>query len=189
MDNDVKIYKSKANAAAQPELGSILQAVNAQRSSGNIEKARKLGKRLATITPSPGGDKLSIDFAQVLKPKFFAPAVLYQIKVLMIFAAEASLQLHLPGNLLATTATNAIYDYLRKHETDFYRNISDGAAFTFYYLAIKKGGDIDRGIGETFAMLCSAEDNESFIEAGMTVFGMSMDKILEEINAVEFAAM
>lgn len=186
MENDVKIYNSGEKRTAQPDVGAILEAVGQQRANGNIDKARKLGKRLATLTPTFDSDSLSLNLADILKPRFLAPDILYQIKVLLVFTAEAALQMSLPSDLLATTAINAVYDNLRKTSPDFYRNISDGAAFTFYYLAVKRGGDIEKSIGETFAMLCSAGDNEGFIDAGRAVFRHASSVIGNEIEATGF---
>lgn len=186
MNDDVKIYKPSTNAADQHDLGDILESVGKQRANGNVEKARELGKKLAEITPTGENSQIRIDLKSALKPKFFAPTVLYQIMVVMIFAAEVALQLQLSSELLATTASNALHDSLRNNRGDFYRNISDGAAFSFYYLAVKKGGDIERNIGEAFAMLCSVDDNESFIEAGQTVYRLTMEAISAEIEAIGF---
>ena len=185
MDNDVKIYKPKSELTAQPELASILQTVNTQRANGNMEKARQLGRLFATLTPSAESDKLSIDFSERIGREFLTRENLIQIKVLMVFSAEAAMQIYLP-ELLANTASNALYDYLRKHDNEFYKIISDSTAFTFYYLAIKKGGDLARYVGEAFAMLCGAEKNEAFIQAGKTAYEVSMQQILNEIEDARF---
>lgn len=189
-EQDVKIYRgvNECDSDLQNELVDALEIINKQRSNGNIEKACCLGKRLATISVADSEGCLSLHLDEHLRQRFFAPTILYQIRVLLIFTVEASLQINLPSDLLITTATNAVHDYLRKNASDFYRNISDGAAFSFYYLTIKKGVKIEDGIGNAFAMLCGAEDNQAFVEAGKTVFGLAIKAINEEIKNVEFEA-
>ena len=82
-----------------------------------------------------------------------------------------------------------MHDSLRKESPAFYKNISDGAAFTFYYLALKKGGSLESDIGEAFAMLCSVrKDNESFVEAGRIIWKESAAVIENEIKNAQLSA-
>lgn len=186
-ENDVKIYKSKAEQiGANVNLSSDLNAINLHRSNGNLDKAKMLGKRLATITPSLDGDGIIVNFKDVLPRKYLSQDILYQIKVLLVFAAEAFLQLDVPVEILSTTAINALHDSLRKDSPGFHKNISDGTAFTFYYLAMKKGGDISENIGEAFAMLCNVKNKDGYIEAGKTVWNIADDVIKKEIESVNF---
>lgn len=185
MEHDVKIYKPESGSPAKSDLADILQTVNFQRTNGNMEKARQLGKRFATLTPDTESDKLAVDFSGRIGRELLTKENLIQIKILMVFSAEAALRMYLP-ELLANTASNALYDHMRKHDSEFYKIISDSTAFSFYYLAIKKGGDLARNVGEAFAMLCAAEHNEAFIGAGSTAYELSMNQILTEIEAAEF---
>ena len=186
-DNDVKIYMSKAQRlGVQVNLSSDFEAINQNRANGNLEKAHELGNRLATLTPSFDSDGLLVNLKDVLPQKYLSQDILYQIKVLLVFEAEAFLQLEIPQNALATTAINSLHDALRANAPTFYKNISDGAAFTFYYLAVKKGGDVSQRIGEAFAMLCGVKSNEGFIEAGKTVWNLAADIIEREIKKADF---
>lgn len=194
MADDIKIYKSKKDDSdITVNLSSDIEVLNTQRQNGNLLKAKELGKKLASLTPRLEGtqekeDEISIDFSNLLAAKFQSPDILFQIKVLMIFAAESLLQLRIPIPQLSTTAINAMHDRLRKGYPGFYKNISDGAAFTFYYLAMKKGKDLETDIGEAFAMLCSVKKNsESFVEAGKVVWRTACGVIEEEIQKTEFA--
>ena len=91
-----------------------------------------------------------------------------------------------PVPVLAATAVNALHDALRESAPGFHKNISDGAAFTFYYLAMKKGGNLSKNIGEAFAMLCSVKNKEGYVEAGTTVWNLAANIIQKEIDAVDF---
>ncbi len=186
-DNDIKIYSKGMDINASASIAAAFEAMNAHRANGNLEKAKALGQRLATITPSMDSDGIVINLKDVLPQKFLSQDILYQIKVLLVFAAESILQIELPVSQLATTAINALYDSLGKTAPGFYKNISDGAAFTFYYLALKKGGDINKNIGEAFAMLCSVQKtSDSFVAAGETVWKIAVDTVENEIKKIKF---
>lgn len=184
-ENDVKIYVSKKELSKNCEIAAVVNDVRIHRANGNIEKARRLGEELATITPTGEGE-ININLREHLAPKFFAPDILYQIKVLLVFACETLIQLEIPVSILSTAAVTAMYEKMEKQTPGFYKNISNGAAFTFYYLALQKGGDLALNMGEAFAMLCSVKNKESFVKAGETVWKIAVDLIEKEIEKVNF---
>lgn len=188
MNDDVKIYVSqKEKQSLDSSFAPDIETMNLHRANGNLVKANELGKKLAGLTTQKGGEGLFVDFNEKLAPKFFSPEILFQIRVLMIFTAEALLQLNIPVLQISTTAVNAMHSALRKTSPAFYKNISDGAAFTFYYLAMKKGGSLCDDIGEAFAMLCSVSKNkEGFINAGKTVWSIVSKLVGDEIEKAGF---
>ena len=93
--------------------------------------------------------------------------------------------MELPTQLLSTTAIASMYDAMEKDMPGFYSNIANGAAFTFYYLAIQKGADIPENIGEAFAMLCSVKNKDSFVLAGKTIWNIAVDVIEKEIEKAD----
>ncbi len=185
-DNDIKIYTKGADISSA-NLSTVFEAINLHRANGNLEKAKLLGQRLSTITPESEKNGLSIDFKNILPQRYLSQDIMYQIKVLLIFAAESLLQVEIPVPQLATTAINALYDSLRETSPGFFKNISDGAAFTFYYLAMKKGGNITENIGKAFSMLCSvSKNNDGCIAAGETVWNIAVDLVEKEIKNAGF---
>ncbi len=186
-ENDVKIYHSKSELnKSGSDLSSAFDAVIVHRTNGNLDKARILGESLATITPSANGDGIIVDLKDHLAPKYFAPDILYQIKVLLVFACETLLQIEIPVSVVSTTAITAMHNKIKELSPGFYANISNGAAFTFYYLAVQKGGDLSENIGEAFAMLCSVKNKEGFVNAGKTVWNIAVDLIEKEIEKADF---
>lgn len=182
-ENDVRIYVSKKEMNKNAsEFSGNFDAVMRQKANGNIDKARRLGAALATIAPTGDGDGIFVNLKDHLSPKFFVQDILYQIRVLLVFACETLLQMELPTELLSTTAIASMYDAMEKDMPGFYNNIANGAAFTFYYLAIQKGGDISENIGEAFAMLCAVKNKDSFVLAGKTVWNIAVDIIDKEIE-------
>lgn len=184
-ENDVKIYISKKELSKNCEIAAAVNDVRIHRANGNIEKARRLGEALATIAPTSDGDNISVNLREHLAPKFFNQDILYQIKVLLVFACETIIQLDIPVSILSTAALTAMYEKMEKQTPGFYKNISNGAAFTFYYLALQKGGDLAENIGEAFAMLCSVKNKDSFVAAGKTIWGIAVDLIEKEIEKAD----
>ena len=79
-----------------------------------------------------------------------------------------------------------MYAKMENISPGFYKNISNGTEFSFYYLAVEKKGELCENIGEAFAMLCSVKNKDSYIEAGKTVWKIAIDLIEKEIEKVEF---
>lgn len=182
-ENDVRIYVSKKEMnKSAAEFAGNFDAVMRQRANGNIDKARRLGEVLATIGPTDDGDGIFVNLRDHLSPKFFVQDILYQIRVLLVFACETLLQMELPTELLSTTAITSMYNAMEKDMPGFYSNIANGAAFTFYYLALQKGGDISENMGDAFAMLCSVKNKDSYVLAGKTVWNIAVDIIEKEIE-------
>lgn len=186
-DSDMKIFGEQPteDAAGAAEVQQLMQEMKRQRLNGNSDKAKKIGVRIASLKPN-GENEDSIQLAAALNGSLIAPYVMYQVRVLIIFTAESNLHRLLPSSFLATTAINALYDTLIETEPRFYDNISDGTAFTFYYLRLRSGGDIGRGIGEAFAMLCDRENDEKMISLGAEVYHYICRKIAEFVDEAEF---
>ena len=88
-ENDVRIYVSKKEMnKIAGEFAGNFDAVMRQRANGNIDKARKLGASLATIAPTGEGDGIFVNLRDHLSQKFFVQDILYQIRVLLVFACE-----------------------------------------------------------------------------------------------------
>ena len=159
-DRDIKIYVKKSMTETG-EFQAINDEVQLHLANGNRDKAIALGQQMAKIKPEDGIVDLS-GFSMT-------SALLYQVRVLLTFMAEYSIQKNIPVDFLADTASTAMYEYLKANESGYYNNISDGAAFTFYLLALKKGGDAATNIGEQFSMLCNISWQE-IIDLGKRVF-------------------
>ena len=111
--------------------------------------------------------------------------VLYQIRVLMTFAAQITLHSVLPS-VLSSEAVNIMYNKMRDRSEAFYDNLTDGTSFSFYYLAIRKGVNIEENIGKNFAMLCADEDDEELITLGKTVYTLTDKYIRELVESYNF---
>ncbi|MGN0469266.1 MAG: hypothetical protein ACI4GY_11130 [Acutalibacteraceae bacterium] len=190
-DNDIKIYnieneETDENSTCK-KMAEIYDLINKHRENGNLEKARQLGAKLATLTPTNSAGDMSLNLIEILPKKYLSQDILYQMKVLLVFAAEKTMKEEIVPDFLSIMAINAMHDKISENHPAFFKNLSDGAAFTFYRLALQKCGEIDENIGEAFAMLCSVQKNsEGFVETGRLVWTMAVDKIKKEIKKADF---
>lgn len=177
-DRDIKIYV-KNSITETGEFKIINDEIQMHLANGNRDKAIELGQKMAKVRPEDG----IVDFGSLN----MTAALLYQIRVLLTFMAEYSIQKNIPVEFLADTASSAMYEYFKANESGYYDNISDGAAFTFYLLALKKGGDAATNIGEQFSMLCNIGWQE-IVELGKRIFTQSseyFDKMIKETTFEE----
>ena len=184
-ESDVKIYKMKSEPSAREQMSEIFDLINYHKGNGNFEKARELGKRLSTLSPV-GDDGLAID----VEPHFgHAPTkgVLFQLKVLLTFAAETMVQKEINPEFLSIMAINTMHDEISNKHPNFFKSMTDGAAFTFYSLALKREGDLSENIGEAFAMLCGEKENrEKYISIGKSMWSIACETVEAEIEKLEF---
>lgn len=175
-DKDIKIYIGKSNREANDFL-QISEEIEQNRQNGNIEKAQLLGQSLAQVKPDDS--ELKLDCSNM------AATELYRIRVLLTFTAEYIIRQSINSEIVADAVSTAMYSYLKTAEPGYYDNISDGSAFTFYLLALKKEGDVAHNIGEQFAERCGTSHKE-YIDRGAKIFRTASALFTEMINKVEF---
>ena len=184
-DSDIKIFGKKSAESANAEnsdTAELAAELEKEKANGNIALAKALGKKLAEDVPNDFGDSaFGVDGDDDETPE-----LLYQRKVLMAFAAESGLQRYCPTSLLASAAINSFYEKLMDDSPEFYDNISDGGAFTFYYLNLRRGGEVEKNIGHTFAMLCGKENDSLFQELGSTLYLRFNDVVKDMVGKTGF---
>ncbi|HCJ93205.1 MAG TPA: hypothetical protein DHV92_07805 [Ruminococcaceae bacterium] len=191
-DKDIKVFhpsnEKKEQAEESTDLSQdILHAVqelDAQRSNGNLRRARKLGRSLAQFTPENAAKLGGIDIKAKggVDPQELPSNVLYQARVLMLFTAQLTLHRLLPP-VISNEAVNAMYDDLSE---GFYDNVMEGASFSIYYLAVRKAFNISANIGKGFAMLCGDEDSDEYAKIGMLVYNLSDEYVTRRVNEAGF---
>lgn len=182
-DSDVKIFKKEKNDDQIDEI-TLIAEMNTQRSNGNITKARNLGKYLASIFIDEKA--LLAKLQPVLGSVDFPKPIMFQVKILMFFTAEYCINSNLPNNILKNTAINALYDSIRHRVNEFYEEFADGAEYSFYYLAIRKRGNIAEDIGIAFSMLCGKEKDDQYTALGKKLWEVVFEEVADIINVYDF---
>ena len=183
---DVKIYQKNEEGSAREQMSEIFDLINFHRSNGNFEKARELGRILSTLSPA-GDDGLAID-AETHFTHAPTQGVLFQLKVLLTYAAEYVVQTDINPEFLSIMVINTMHDEISNKHPNFFKSMSDGAAFTFYSLAMRRSGNVDDNIGEAFAMLCeeACDDRQSYINLGKSMWRIAREKVRAEIENIHF---
>ena len=90
--------------------------------------------------------------------------------VMMTFAAVIAMEENISSAVVHQTAENSFNAELEKLSPDIYNAVSDSGAFSFYYLAYRRGTEVIRRMGQTFAMLCSHDGDPIYQELGEAIY-------------------
>ncbi len=183
-DSDIKIFGKEQAQSCNDEL-RLISLMEEERSNGNMEKAARLGDYLSEIFLDEDG------LLQKLEPVVgrldYPQNILFQIKILMFFAAEYTMNGVLPNTILKSTAINALYGKIKDGDSAFYAEFSDGAEYSFYYLAMRKESpSVIAEVGKAFAMLCGKEEDSKFIELGKNLFNLTAEEVGSIIEIFDF---
>lgn len=110
-----------------------------------------------------------------------------QRRMLLSFAATIGFEKFTDNDTVSGIAQKAFLDTIKTADADLYRTSSDTGAFSFYYLAFRRGFDVERRIGQTFAMLCSHDGDPIYHELGEAFycwFLSEVKKSAEELNII-----
>lgn len=177
-DGDIKIYQKKSDVEAS-EFDGLTKDVDFHKANGNAEKAVALGSKLAALKPdSPG---LGILCGENNLPS----AMLYQSRVLITFLCGRVTRENVPAQVLSDLVRSSMYACLKETENGYYKNIADGAAFSFYRLALKKD-DRAQEIAKEFAKMCSAKNDASVLELGKKIYLNTTAYVKKLIDECEF---
>ena len=159
LDEDIKIAGDKPSLDVKRNLN---KSNSASLDFSASENARQWGRLVATefVKEASGGffDEPS-DFDMII-----------QRRLLLSFTATICFEQYIESDALAGIAQKSFLDTIKSQSDDLYKTSSDTGAFSFYYLAYRRGGEIDRRIGQTFAMLCSHDGDPIFQELGEALY-------------------
>ena len=160
LDADVKI------AGDKPSRDVKRNRALAEDSNINIacvEKARKWGEAVAV--------KFIADAKENEDPRRVNNLeMIIQRRMLLSFTATVGFEQLSPDDTIAGIAQKSFLDTVKRADSELYRTSGDTGAFSFYYLAFRRGGDIERRIGQTFAMLCSHDGDPIYHELGEALY-------------------
>lgn len=179
-DSDMKIFGAPESEADAEFLRQI-EALDHHRQNGNMEKARDLGRKLYDIVAADSARNNPRD------PDFTEGKLLIKAGVLALFSTEAALNMYLPSTQLSTVAITEMHRLLAKTNSPIYEKIMESPAYSFYFLTIRKGGDVAGEIGKAFAEHCRHEGEEKYIEEGRYIYETVNTLVQKQIQAMDFA--
>jgi hypothetical protein len=179
----MKIAGEKIDIKSADRTQDESDSIELQIENGNIIRARRLGSAVVSVIQSEtdklgeGGIIASLDMKDTM---------LIQYRMLMIFTVVSTIEQHSPNKHIMRTALNTFYDILKREDPEIYDYMSASGASSFYYLAIRRGGDCAANVGKSFAMLCEREDDGQFIAAGSEIYSHYRRRTLEMIEGNKF---
>lgn len=96
--------------------------------------------------------------------------MIIQRRLLLSFTATIGFELYAENDHLDGVAQKSFIDTLKAADKRLFETAQDTGAFSFYYLAFRRGGDVVRRIGQTFAMLCSHDGDPVYQELAEALY-------------------
>lgn len=170
-DEDVKIAGEKfsGNQKISPEING-----SGYKSIDNLADVKTVGAEIAAKTVKtaavPWGDEQNDSFDLQL-----------QRGLLLAFAAVVTVESLPTEDRVKDIIKQEFYNQLASLDNGLYKGTTDSGAFSFYYLAYRRGIDVERRIGQTFAMLCSHDGDPVYQELGEALFCSMRSKTAKAI--------
>lgn len=175
-ENDVKIAGSHPSRSIARADNDALSANQVEKEHENISRAHLLGASLAESVIKAQDD------LGIISEDDDAVDTRLQSRLLLCFAVATGLDKYCVSNIAARTALNGFYNSLKRLDSGFYDDLNSTGAFSFYYLAVRRHTDIERRIGQTFAMLCSKDGSSVYQELGEALYFTYMEQVRGEID-------
>ena len=157
-DNDMKIFVVNTPPTKNDDVSD-----SGDINGVDVNKGRRLGVEIAhkftDAIESFADDIEGVDTAMLL-----------QRQLLLSFTVTVTLEQYCCDDMISGVAQKSFLDYLKHKSLTLYANSSDTGAFSFYYLAFRRGADVERRIGQTFAMLCSHDGDPIYQELGEALY-------------------
>ena len=160
LDEDIKIAGDKPSLSVKKNMNN--PAVAMPEKSESYKKAKQWGRLVALeFIDAASGDTLteSFDFDMVI-----------QRRLLLSFTATVGFEQYCDDDTVSGIAQKSFIDTVKTENKEIYKTGQDTGAFSFYYLAFRRGGETDRRVGQTFAMLCSHDGDPVYQELGEALY-------------------
>ena len=138
-----------------------------------IDKSRLLGKSIAEKFVNAANNAFVDDASDT--------QMLIQRRLLLSFTVSVALDECCVNDAAAGVAEKAFLDELSRISPEFFSTSNDTGAFSFYYLAYRRRTEVDRRIGQTFAMLCAHDGDPIYQELGEALYCWFKSVIEKEI--------
>ncbi len=160
MDKDIKIAGDKPSVSVRRNKQKEMEQTAVK--DGLLDAARAVGQTVAKHFIKDAQNAVGEDFSDF--------DMLIQRRLLLSFTATAGFEQYISDDSAQGVAQKSFLDTVRKHSRELYETSCDTGAFSFYYLAFRRGSEVDRRIGQTFAMLCSHDGDPIFQELGEALY-------------------
>lgn len=174
-DIDIKIAGDKPSKDIK--RNNILAQKEKSLEKKDLDAARKWGETVA-IKFIDDANTASNDGTSNLE-------MIIQRRMLLSFTATAGFEQYSPDDTLSGIAQKSFLETIKKADSELYRTSGDTGAFSFYYLAFRRGGETERRIGQTFAMLCSHDGDPIYQELGEALYCWFLSEVKKSAEELE----
>jgi hypothetical protein len=157
-DSDMKIVGAKPTESVKNNMAASADSLTPD----EVESAKRLGLIIAEKFLSESDTISAADSED--------SQMVLQRKLLLSFTISVSLDKYCKNDSISGIAEKSFLDKIKSISQELYLSCCDTGAFSFYYLAYRRNDDVERRIGQTFAMLCSHDGDPIFQELGETLF-------------------
>ncbi len=161
LDNDIKIAGDKPSASVKQNTQNPF--AEKMLSKQEMLSAKNWGKGVAEKFIKDIADSLVGERETNLE-------MLSQRRMLLSFAASIGFETLTDNDTLGGLAQKSFLDTIKSKDPQHYVTAEDNGAFSFYYLAFRRGNEVERRIGQTFAMLCSHDGDPIYQELGEALY-------------------
>ncbi len=160
LDEDIKIVGDKPSIDVKKNLNNPMLG---EKVSEEIQKrAEQWGRDvalefIADANENPLSEEIGND-------------ILIQRRLLISFTATVGFEEFAPDDTVTGIAQKSFLDTLKEKDEELYKTSTDTGAFSFYYLVFRRGFDLERRMGQTFAMLCSHDGDPIYQELGEALY-------------------
>ena len=166
-DSDIKIAGERHILHDNPKTDD--ESLSAEQ----IDRCRKLGACIAEKFVNAANNAFVDDVSD--------SQMLIQRRLLLSFTVSVALDEFCFNETAAGVAEKAFLDTLKKISPEFFSTNNDTGAFSFYFLAYRRRTEVDRRIGQTFAMLCAHDGDPIYQELGEALYCWFTSVIKKEI--------
>ncbi len=172
-DYDIKIAGNKPSDSVKKNM--FAEVSSDVIPEEKVQRAKKLGSYIADKF-SEASDAYSDAVEDADENMFVQRVLLLSFTVTAVFEAE------IVNDVASGIAQKSFLDTVKKKYKDIFPYTSDTGAFTFYYLAFRRGSETERRIGQTFAMLCSHDGDPIYQELGEVLFCWFSSVVKDAVN-------
>lgn len=168
-DEDIKIAdfsdrSKKISAKSKKTAQSAHEEYDLENAKGNTVRAKEFGAELAASLIA------NLDRFSAGEEECENTEIAVQRGILMTFAAIICIENEIESSVVSQIAENSFNEELQQKVPQLYSAVGQSGALSFYYLAHRRGGDVERRIGQTFAMLCSHDGDSVYQELGEAIY-------------------
>ena len=175
LDEDIKIVGDKPSVDVKKNLNNPTAQ---QKLPNDMQKrAEQWGRAVALefigdAAENPLSDEMGND-------------ILIQRRLLISFTATVGFEEFAGDDIVCGVAQKSFLDTLKQQDVDLYKTSTDTGAFSFYYLVFRRGFDLERRMGQTFAMLCSHDGDPIYQELGEALYCWFLSVVKKSAQKLE----